>query len=374
MLPPMSCVQFVLARGSCLRSWDVLLLLSNHGWCVQQHGQSPMLPSDIRSQRAAGLPATSVPLTVRGPLIFLDAPLLYPGIESGRALFKKAAELTAPPARQKCRTRWDRSYKINDAVQRGTLPLSLFPAIHPLPTTGLLPFTAPLLECQKLESYLEDSSKHSYGVERDAEGENMYVHTLCVDKRTVLKGYHQYGTLNAKHYPALQSVRTLKTFSRKSIDDVMEKLPGCVGILQSAMAQLGHGNLSDEQLTAMVKHVHMLLLDETSQVDFNWHEDTYDLFVQDYLRDTMLSVIVQLSATFTTAMQLHGFACHEYSGKGSGVIFHGRAVHRSVPRIRVPPRRAVWKVAFFLDARVLLARMSKSENAGGALKRKADAC
>ena len=101
----------------------------------------------------------------------------------------------------------------------------------------------------------------------------------------------------------------------------------------------------------LVQHEHMLLLDSTSQVDFGWHEDTYDLSVSDTLRNTLLSIIVQLSATFTTAMQLHRFAYHEYGGQGSGVIFHGRAIHRSIPRIRVPPHCAVWKVAFFVDAR-----------------------
>jgi hypothetical protein len=114
---------------------------------------------------------------------------------------------------------------------------------------------------------------------------------------------------------------------------------------------VGHGDLSIEELTDLVKHTHMLLLDSPSQVDFGWHEDTYDLFVQDALRDSMLSIIVPLSATFTTAMQLHGFAYHEYSGQESGIIFHGRALHRSIPRIRVPPHCAVWKVAFFVDAR-----------------------
>ena len=166
-----------------------------------------------------------------------------------------------------------------------------------------------------------------------------------------LRGYYNYRTLNGAHYPELQSARTLRTVDLKSIAAALRDLPGLFGILQSAVARLGHPDLSLEQVIEMVRHVHILLLDHTSQVDFGWHKDTYDLFVQDNLRDTMLSVIVQLSATFTTAMQLHGFAYHEYGERGSGVIFHGRALHRSIPRVQVPPHRAVWKVAFFLDAR-----------------------
>ena len=368
-VPPKMCVEFVLARGACLRNWDVLLLLCNHGWCVQQDGQPPMAPSDIRSNRAAATPAGGMALTIQGPVISLDGPLLYPGVERGFGLFKKPAELNAPPLMRRTQDRWDKSYAINNAVRRGTLPLSQFPATYPVPGKGLLPFTVPLLECQMLESYLEDSNNHSYDVMKDNKGETSFTHELRVGGQIVLKGYTKYSSLNGKHHPTLQSARTLKTFSEKSIRVVMEALPGCAGILQSAMTRLGHGNLSGKSLIAMVKHVHMLLLDDTSQVDFDWHEDTYDLSIQDCQRDKMLSIIVQLSATFTTSMQLHGFAYHEYSGMGSGVIFHGRAVHRSIPRIRVPPHRAVWKVAFFVDARSLF--VGTDVGSASCLKRKA---
>lgn len=360
-----SYVEFFLARGPCLLNWDVLLLLCNHGWCVRRHGHSPSLtsdmsPSDIRYHRAQGAATSSMALVIRGPSISLDGPLLYPGVQSGRALFKSPSELADPPpsssaTSNRTRDRWDCSYSINSAIRRGTLALSQSSSTYPLPGTGLLPFTASLLECQKLESYLEDSSNHSYGVDVGEDGEKFYTHTLhCTvgrNSNVILKGYHMYGTLNGKHDPALQSARTLKTFSKASIRAVVEELPGCAGILQAAMSRLGHGDISVKELSGMVKHVHLLLLDSTSQVDFGWHEDTYDLYIQDNLRDTLLSVIVQLSATFTTAMQLHGFAYHEYGGQGSGVIFHGRAVHRSIPRIRVPPHCAVWKIAFFVDAR-----------------------
>lgn len=357
-------VEFFLARGPCLLDWDVLLLLCNHGWCVRRPSHTrDMSPSDIRDQRAAGAVTSSMALIIRGPSISLDGPLLYPGVKSGLGLFKTPSELADPPPRLRTKDRWDCSYRLNSAIRRGTLALSESSCTYPLPGTGLLPFTAPLLECQKLESYLEDSLNHSYGVDEAKNGERVYDHflqcTVGSSQKVILKGYQAYGTLNGKHDPAQQSARTLKTFSAASIKAVVEELPGSAGILQAAMSRLGHGDLSLAQLSGMVKHVHMLLLDSASQVDFGWHEDTYDLYVQDHMRDTMLSVIVQLSATFTTAMQLHGFAYHEYGGQGSGIIFHGRAVHRSIPRIRVPPHCAVWKIAFFVDARRLQGNLRK---------------
>lgn len=383
--PARSYVEFVLARGACLQHWDIILLLCHHGWCIRRQRQSPsqtseLSPADIRHHRAAGTWPASLALTVQGPLISLDGPLLYPGVESGRGLFKTPSELAAPPAQYTAgskltQDRWDCSYRINSAILRGTLPLSQISATYPLPGTGLLPFAAPLLECQELESYLEDRSKHVYEVDVDKRGEHVFEHFLrCPFGQAIMKGYQRYSTLNGKHDPTLQSARTLKTFSKQTIKAVIERVPGCAGILQAAMARLGHGDLSIEHLTDKVKHIHMLLLDSTSQVDFGWHEDTYDLLVQNNLRDTMISVIVQLSATFTTAMQVHGFAYHEYGGQASGVIFHGRAVHRSIPRVRVPPHRAVWKVAFFVDARGLHFDKGMSAVASRALKRKAEAC
>jgi GNAT superfamily N-acetyltransferase len=244
-----SYVEFFLARGSCLHHWDVMLLLCNHGWCIRRHGQSPshtseLSPSDIRHYRAEGMSPTLLALTVRGPLISLDGPLLYPGVESGRGLFKAPIELPPPPAAhsagmRRTRDRWDCSHNINSAILRGTLPLSQLSATYPLPGTGLLPFTAPLLECQKLESYLEDRRNHEYGVDLGSDGENIFKHTLfCPLGQPLMKGYHQYGTLHAKHDPALQSARTLKTYSKKSIKAMIEGLPGCAGILQAAMARL----------------------------------------------------------------------------------------------------------------------------------------
>ena len=105
-----------------------------------------------------------------------------------------------------------------------------------------------------------------------------------------------------------------------------------------------------------VLHIHFLLLDKAMQVDFGWHEDTWDVSAKESQRSHMLSFIAQLSATFTTAMQVMGFQYHEYGGQGAGVVFPARALHRSVSRVQIPPARAVWKVAIFVDPRKLTAK------------------
>ena len=116
-----------------------------------------------------------------------------------------------------------------------------------------------------MERYLEDRRNHSYEVLVGRNGENIYKHALhvtsenstCFGKK-ILMGYQGNSTLNAKHNPALQSARTLRTVSStKSIHALLHDVPGCAGILIAAMSRLGHGDLSLEDLTQMVKHVHM---------------------------------------------------------------------------------------------------------------------
>jgi hypothetical protein len=153
------------------------------------------------------------------------------------------------------------------------------------------------------------------------------------------------------------------------VHTALMELPGCRDILQSAMERLGHGGITVEQMTNALRHLHILNLDRHAQVDFGWHEDTYDLNVTESQRDTTLSIIVQLSATFTTAMQLWGFAYHEYPGQAAGVVFHGRALHRSVPRVHIPHHRSVWKIAYFVDASAL-----PSRRVGAKSKKPCEAC
>ena len=289
-------------------------------------------------------------------------PLLYPGVESGIHVFKKPVELAPAPARNTPKgERWTRSYHINTLLAKGMYPLSADSGVHPLPSKGLLPFFANVRDCQVLEDYLADIAHHTFEVIEDKKGREIILHELCLPGGTKLQGYMDYRTLNGDHDPTLQSTRTLKTSGKAQIRAALMELPGSLGILQSALERLGHGGFSVQELMEMVRHIHFLVLDHHAQVDFGWHEDTFDLFVNGDQRRTMLSIIVQLSATFTTAMQLWGFAYHEYAGQAAGVIFHGQALHRSVPRLRIPRHRAVWKIAYFVDARAFHSRRVRAK-------------
>ena len=88
----------LLLRSSAAGHRGALLLLCNHGWCLRRPKFTmDMTPSDIRYHRAAGSLTSSMALVIRGPSISLDRPLLYPGVGSGRGLFKVPSELAAPP-------------------------------------------------------------------------------------------------------------------------------------------------------------------------------------------------------------------------------------------------------------------------------------
>lgn len=104
----------------------------------------------------------------------------------------------------------------------------------------------------------------------------------------------------------------------------LNELPGLSDILKAAFAHLGHPCMTVQRLTEVCIHIHFLLLDMHSQVDFDWHEDTWDISIQESKRNHMLSIITQLSATFSTAMQVFGFGYHEYAGQGAGTIFQSR--------------------------------------------------
>jgi len=200
-----------------------------------------------------------------------------------------------------------------------------------------------------MESYLADEANHQMYFDGVGTLSGHASHSLTVGTLKLF-GYDGYNLLNKTHghVPSIQCSRTTKAQTRQQIDACWENIPGFAELVTSACSTMGLECQSDS-IRMCIKHAHFLLLDYTSQVDFCWHEDTHDLSIKDDRRDGLISVIVQLSSTFTTAFQIMGCAMHEYAGSGAGVIFLGRCMHRSVSRKEVPRDMAVWKVAVFLD-------------------------
>ena len=179
------------------------------------------------------------------------------------------------------------------------------------------------------------------------DGKTSFVHRFRLTDEVYLSGYKGYSVLNSAHFPDLQQLRTIKTASIHQVRHCLACMPGLAQLLMSAAKQMGM-KVEVSELHLYVLHIHFLYLDSTSQVDFGWHEDTYDLSISEKKRDGMISVIVQLSTSFSTALQICGFPYFEYKGQGSGVIFLGRSLHRSISREIVPSHYGVWKVAAFM--------------------------
>ena len=335
-------LQWSLARGSCRRRPSTLLLLDSAGWRVVRDAEKSVPRADLLRWTEENRDMSALDIEVHGPNVPLYLPLLQPGSTTGLHQFKPPHALEGPPPRE---SRWLRPYAVNLELLQGQRALLRSTGVMPLRNKGLLPFLAPLYACRELEAYLSDTSNHLF----TRTGDNTIRHTLPVEDVEMV-GYFQYGVLNVPHLPDLQSCRTLRTVGCRPADFacLLRCLPGLSVVLLSATRALGLPALSEQELSVMLKHLHFLLLDGSSQVDFGWHEDTYDLAVLPAQKDDVISIIVQLGDAFSTAMQIYLFPYHEYLGQGAGVLFPGRCVHRSVSRRSMPCNRAVWKVAAFL--------------------------
>jgi len=349
-----STCSFRLAGQTCLRRWDILGLLLQYGWTITKDADMRLSPSDVAAFRMNSTPTHEMRLAVQGPIIDAAAgvPFLYPGVQRGLHLFKTPSEL-APASAEGVRNR--KSYEVTLGLLSARFVLSPSSFVRPIAHLGLLPFAAPLRACQLLEDYLSNPSHHSFESDRNKNGQIVVVHRLWMGDVS-LQGYGQYKTLNGEHSAVLQNARTLRTSGRDTIEAAVRTLPGLADILVAGYASIGHGDALLSHMIQSVLHIHFLLLDKANQVDFGWHEDTWDVSAKESQREHMLSFITQLSATFTTAMQVMGFTYHEYGGQGAGVVFPSRALHRSVSRRQIPQCRAVWKVAVFVDPRAITAK------------------
>ena len=349
-------MEWSMAPGSCRRRPETLLTLYANGWSIYANAQRSILKEELLNWLENGKNLERVDLTLTGPSLPIGRAHLLPavslcGMHSAHFKPKPRQELPQPPPMDKD---WGKSYALNMKLMMHRLPLIAGYDSKPLHEKGLKPIYVPLRFCQRVQAFLAHPHNHEITVqeERNTDGHYMVVHALKVQGRQ-LKGYSLYHTLNGIHAPDLQCYCTVKTSSKADVAACFQGISGLTEVLLAAVQAAGLP-LTETCMQSNVQHMHFLLLNSSGQVDFAWHEDTYDLSIPEKDRDNLLSVVVQLSPTFTTAMQVFAFPMHVYSGQGAGVVFHGRAVHRSVSRVSIPRGLAVWKVAAFIRPPLLM--------------------
>ena len=181
--------------------------------------------------------------------------------------------------------------------------------------------------CFSLEKYIEERANYQLRAVKGG-------HHSClrVGPKIALSGYDEYASLNSAHYPQLQADCTKKTYNLAAVSACLKHLPGLREIAEEALKHLGV--VADSIMTWLqeyLKAIHLLQSDWSNQTSFGWHTDHTDVNVSLADAQEMVSIIVQLSSAAITGMQIHGFQQAVYEGRGSGLAFHGCAVHRSTP-------------------------------------------
>jgi hypothetical protein len=240
----------------------------------------------------------------------------------------------------------------NDKIRSGELLIgpNFMP---PSQTTGLVSFFVPSAPCRALEEWLWDPANHGV-LPLEATGHDFAVDYLAVGRRIKLHGFALYGNVQVeggdRHSEALQSKRTIRTRSKAGVKGLLLHAPGFAALTRAVLHRLGYPAGEDRWLS-MLLGVHFFLVDDTRQTSFGWHTDDTDLdtpLTSDKGKRALRSAVIQLGAETRTAMQVHGFNPFVFEGRGTGAIFHGAALHRSV-NLDPPPRgHGIWKVTYFL--------------------------
>jgi hypothetical protein len=323
---------------SCRRCAGALVLYANNHWRVTCNGGTACVPKDRLKEWARD----GTPLYVKEIELYMPPVSLRCGYFSSSFDIDSRIVGTSPSFSDESAVR-DAGCGTNFV---GLLLLTEIKAIGPSllqlsPHTGLLPFFVPAAPCRALDDFLLNpcnwSTSRGGGAPR----------RLLVG-RARLTGFAQYDNLNSNaHNPAMQLMRTARTFNGAELEELHENAPGFALLTSSVLGHLGYPECSSAQRYSMLKAVHFFLVDESRQTSFAWHTDDTDLELRTRADKLNLrSAVIQLGAEARSAMQVLGFQPFSFEGRGAGALFHGAAVHRSIDV--EPPPHAIWKVTFFL--------------------------
>lgn len=333
--------------GSTLSRLQLCLLLSLNGFQFILDGHSG-LTIDTTLLRRACKQDVAVDTDRLHVLPFTES-LLVPFSLSRADRFgcKNVDESLLQPPSQEMMSSFEKNFAVNCKLQIGKLTeqvvlVTEFEVKLPLKAEyGLVPFVLPTEPCRIIREYLNHAK--SYAKKRSSTGSLYPVLVVGGEK---LSGYNSYPVVNGEHDPDRQLHCTIQASSRREVNACLEHIPGLSMLLKMIRKVLNCGNSRAEQLK--LAQLHFLRVDKTGQASFAWHTDEHDLRLGQHAMESLITVVVQLSAEVTTAVQMYSFKPYLYAGSGAAVAFHGGAMHRTIPWAKGHLSSLhIWKVAFF---------------------------
>ena len=337
-LPVLPLMELHVLPDSCRRSAGVLVLYANNHWQVTCNGGTDCVTKDVLKEWArVGTPLYVKEFDLSLPPISLRCGYFSPSFDIDFRIVATIPSFSEESAVRDagCGTNFVGQMLLTEIKVIGPSLLQLSP--H----TGLLPFFVAAAPCRALDDFLLNP-RNWVNTRGGA------VPTLRVGS-VRLGGFSQYNNLNSDaHDPAMQAMRTARTFNGAELKELYENAPGFALLTSAVLTHLGYPECSSEGIFSMLKAVHFFLVDESRQTSFAWHTDDTDLDItQRDVKLNLRSAVIQLArAEGRSAMQVLGFRPLAFEGRGAGALFHGAALHRSVDL--VPPPHAIWKVTLFL--------------------------
>jgi hypothetical protein len=336
-------MQFELLEGSCRTRPKALLFVAN-GWqlwslrmnmpCrITEPANDTWDPGSI-GPHAPEDTSCLFDLELRAPTRPLNTGYVYPTMTASTS---QPANVTGMPAYFKVVG----PNRYNHAIREGTVvlgPSLLYPSMQ----TGIFSFVVPASTCRALEEFICNSNNHGYTETYDSR-------FLQVGTQK-LYGFSFYDNVQAPagHDLQLQAALTFRTLTPRHVTALLDAAPGFGALASDVFQRLGYANPTPDDVSNMLVSVHFFCVDSSRQTSFDWHTDDTDLNLKSHTtRAKLRSAVIQLGAEGCTAMQMHGFDHCHFQGRGSGAIFHGAAVHRSVNCVP-SPKHGIWKVTLFI--------------------------
>lgn len=210
-----------------------------------------------------------------------------------------------------------RSRHINEALKHNSY-LNKSSSLPFNPLYGVAEFAVPAEAACLVNKYLLHPSHHKYMNMQTSDG-LQDVPVLIVGKHN-LQGFGRYGSIHAPLDAKAQEERTAVARTKTEIRALIDIIPGfqqvyvrCLTALGLPVKTKGKDGKGVALHEAFVQ-AHFFLADATSQANFSWHTDNYDLGVHP---QRFITAVVQLGEEERTACQVWQPAQCVPAGDGS---------------------------------------------------------